>query len=279
MLSGTFDNLKTSVSQHFSWRLFFMLWGLGVFGLFAILPYDLSLQKGALQLNQLALPLPVILIIQASIQILILALLTWIGLWLADALGLGAPKLEAWLCGNFSIREYSTSIILIVLLGLAVSALILFLDSTVLIPLIRNGLTESGQNLSSIPNPPFWQGLLASFYGGATEEILLRLFLMTLLAWIGNKLFQPNKQSPAAGLMWAAIILSSLVFGLAHLPTALAMGLPMTPLVIARTLLLNGFPGLVYGWLYWKLGLGSAMLAHFSGDILLHAIAPLLALL
>lgn len=279
MLSGTFDSLKTSASQHFSWRLFFLLWGLGVFGLFSVLPYDLSLQKNTLQLNQLALPLPTILIIQASIQILILGLLTWIGLRLADSLDLGAPKLDAWLCGNISIRDYSSSIILIILLGLAVSALILFLDTTIFSPLVQISLNNGGQNPASIPNPPIWEGLLAAFYGGVTEEILLRLFLMTLLAWVGVRSFQRNNHAPTAGVMWTANILTSLAFGLAHLPAAISLGFPLTLVVIIRILLLNGLPGLVYGWLYWKQGLSGAMLAHFSGDILLHAIVPLLALL
>ena len=43
------------------------------------------------------------------------------------------------------------------------------------------------------------------------------------------------------------------------------------------TLLLNGVAGVAFGWLYWKRGLEMAMLAHFSADIVLHVIAPLLS--
>jgi hypothetical protein len=279
MLSGTFDNLKTSITQHFNWRLFFLLWGMGVFGLFAVLPYDLSLQKNIHRLSQFTLPLPGILIIQASIQILILGLLTWIGLWLADSLDLGAPKLGAWMDGRISVWDSPSSILLIVLLGLAVNALVLFVDTSIFSPMIQNSLLNSPQTSAPVINPPFWQGLLASFYGGVTEEILLRLFLMTLLAWVGKKLFQRNNRLPGSGVMWMSNILTSLAFGLVNLPTAISIGLPMTTLVIARILILDGLPGIVYGWLYWKQGLGDAMLAHFSGDILLHVLAPLLALI
>ena len=47
--------------------------------------------------------------------------------------------------------------------------------------------------------------------------------------------------------------------------------------VVLRTLLLNGIAGVVFGWLYWKRGLEMAMLSHFSADIVLHVIAPLLS--
>ena len=65
------------------------------------------------------------------------------------------------------------------------------------------------------------------------------------------------------------------VFGAGHLPTT-ATVLSLTPLLIARALVLNGIGGIVFGWLYWKRGLLAAMLAHFSADIVLHVAAPLL---
>jgi hypothetical protein len=33
---------------------------------------------------------------------------------------------------------------------------------------------------------------------------------------------------------------------------------------------LNGIGGIVFGWLYWRNGLESAMTAHFSADIVVH---------
>ncbi len=40
----------------------------------------------------------------------------------------------------------------------------------------------------------------------------------------------------------------------------------MTPLVITRTLVYQGFGGLVLGWLCWSRGLESAMVAHAVGN-------------
>jgi len=42
---------------------------------------------------------------------------------------------------------------------------------------------------------------------------------------------------------------------------------------------LNGLGGLAFGWLYWKQGLESAMMAHFLADIVLHVITPLVVML
>jgi membrane protease YdiL (CAAX protease family) len=121
---------------------------------------------------------------------------------------------------------------------------------------------------------PTWQSFLASFYGGIAEEVLLRLFLMTLLVWIAFKIKKTANGKPTATGIWLAIIISSIIFGLGHLP--ITSGLTaITPLVILRAVLLNGVAGIIFGWLYWKKGLESAILSHFSADISLHMIVPL----
>ena len=102
----------------------------------------------------------------------------------------------------------------------------------------------------------------------------MRLGLMTVLVWAGARLTRTADPRPA--VVWTAIVATALLFGAGHLPTTAAM-LPLTPLVIARALLLNGIGGVLFGWLYWKRGLLAAMLAHFSADIVLHVVAPLLS--
>ncbi len=63
--------------------------------------------------------------------------------------------------------------------------------------------------------------------------------------------------------------------GAGHLPTAAAVwGLDAG--VVARTLVLNVLGGMVFGWLFWRRGLEMAVLAHFSADLVLHVLVPLL---
>ena len=101
----------------------------------------------------------------------------------------------------------------------------------------------------------------AVLYGGVIEEVMLRLFMMSLVAFILHKLFwRKREQTPVAALV-AANILSALLFAAGHLPaTQMMMGL--TPMIIFRCFLLNGGIGLLLGWLYRKYGLRYAMIAH-----------------
>ncbi|MBN2313418.1 MAG: CPBP family intramembrane metalloprotease [Sedimentisphaerales bacterium] len=70
-----------------------------------------------------------------------------------------------------------------------------------------------------------------------------------------------------------AILLNSVLFGLGHLPMT-ARFTEITPLVVLRAIILNGIAGITFGWLYWKKGLESAMISHFTTDIVLHVLPP-----
>jgi membrane protease YdiL (CAAX protease family) len=114
-------------------------------------------------------------------------------------------------------------------------------------------------------------GFLASFYGGIVEEVELRLFFATLLAWL---LYLLSGKQRAAWQRGTAVVLAALVFGAAHLPAAAQMW-PLDAVVVARTVLLNALAGLVFGWFYLRQGLESAILSHFCADLVLHVAAPL----
>ena len=103
--------------------------------------------------------------------------------------------------------------------------------------------------------------LAAVLYGGVIEEVMLRLFMMSLVAWILHQLFwRKQEKTPVAALV-AANVIAALLFAAGHLPaTALLMGI--TPMILFRCFLLNGGIGLLFGWLYRKYGLRYAMLAH-----------------
>jgi membrane protease YdiL (CAAX protease family) len=70
------------------------------------------------------------------------------------------------------------------------------------------------------------------------------------------------------------VVIAAIVFGLGHLP-ATAMAMEITPAVILRAVLLNGILGVVFGWLFYRKGLEFAMISHFSVDIVLHVLLPL----
>ena len=105
-------------------------------------------------------------------------------------------------------------------------------------------------------------------YGGVTEEVMLRLFLMSGLALAGWKLFFRKAAFPPDGVMIAANVVAALAFAAAHIPaTAILIG-ELTPLLLARCFLLNGAFGLLFGRFYRKYGIQYAMLGHMALHII-----------
>ena len=108
-------------------------------------------------------------------------------------------------------------------------------------------------------------------YGGVIEEVMLRLFLMSLIAFLLHKIFGKGKHKPAVWMLVTANIAAALLFAAGHLPTtAVLMGI--TPMILVRCFLLNGTFGLLFGWLYRKYGLRYAMAAHAGCHVISKAI-------
>lgn len=111
----------------------------------------------------------------------------------------------------------------------------------------------------------------AVVYGGVIEEVMLRLFLLSGIAFVLHRLFGKGREKPSTGILVTANIISALLFAAGHLPaTAVLMGL--TPMILVRCFLLNGGIGLLFGWLYRKYGLRYAMLAHAGCHVVSKAI-------
>lgn len=113
-------------------------------------------------------------------------------------------------------------------------------------------------------------GVLASIlYGGIIEEVMLRLFFMSLLALIILKLFfrkHDSEHIPTAVFVIANII-AAFVFAAGHLPASISIFGGLTPLIVLRCFLFNGGFGLIFGWLYRKYGIAYSMLSHMTVHI------------
>jgi hypothetical protein len=99
---------------------------------------------------------------------------------------------------------------------------------------------------------------------GVQEENFMRLLLMTLFAWLGSLARRDEDGRPTRGVLWSAILPSGVLFGWAHVDDQIA-GLGLHPDLLLLLLVTTLF-GVVFGWLYWTLGLESAILAHFLVD-------------
>lgn len=253
--------MKTQINR----KLFLILLGASAVTTLMVLPYALTLLKGiALVIT------PVILIAQVVQALILFSLAIFFGLKLAARVGFSLPILSGFLRGESQKENLKAILGQSVGLGFLAAALIVLFS-------FPFG-SMSVDFLKAEMAVPTWMSFLAAFYGGVGEEILLRLFLMTFFVWLTFKIKQTNDGKPTVWGIWLAIIISSIIFGLGHLP--ITGGLTaITPAVVLRAIVLNGIGGVIFGWLYWKKGLEAAMISHFSADIGLHVLLPIIGAL
>ena len=116
--------------------------------------------------------------------------------------------------------------------------------------------------MASYTEKPTIVYILASItYAAVIEEVMLRLFTMSLIAFILCKIFDKKTGMHTDKILIISNVIAALLFAIGHLP-ATAEILGLTPMIIFRCFLLNGGIGLMFGWLYRKYGLRYAMIAH-----------------
>ncbi|HEX8991112.1 MAG TPA: CPBP family intramembrane glutamic endopeptidase [Anaerolineales bacterium] len=263
------------MNKPFNWKIFWILTAAAAFGLAAIVPYSLALQAKALETAKLPMPLWLLVPLQLLPQLIMFGLAVAIGLFCANRIGLGLPILESRLRGEPVSDKLRSILPISIVLGVLAGFLIIGLDAFVFQPALKAELADRASSVIGLAvHPAAWKGFLASFYGGINEEILLRLFVMSLLAWLGHFISKTSDGKPTTAVLWAANVLAAVLFGLGHLPTT-ALLVPLTPLVILRAIVLNGLGGIAFGYLYFTRGLESAMLSHFSADLVLHVLFAL----
>lgn len=246
-----------------NWKIFRILLGLSMVSVICVFPYIVSVQGEVLQ--KIGKPLELIFVVQLIQSLFLFSVLLFFGLFFTKKININFPLIETILQkGNY--KEILKNILgTSVLSGIIIAVIIYVLDTF---------FAAQGSTVSTHQNyAPLWQKLLAAVYGGTTEEIVTRLFLMTLFIWIGMKLFKQDQPSKTNIIF--SICLAAVIFGLGHLPITSSIA-KINAIIIARAVILNGIAGIVFGWLFWKKGLESAMIAHFTADIFLLSLLPLL---
>jgi membrane protease YdiL (CAAX protease family) len=221
-------------------KTFFILWFLCIIGSWSVLPYIqyLGILPATVSIGKVAL--------FGTLQaVLFFGLICWLSSKI-----LPKTDLHPFSRGDFLKQIAYPAIIS----GISVGLAIFFFDKTVF-----------HSSLLSGAHPPFWAGALASIYGGVNEEVLLRLFLFTLIYFFVGKCLKIHARNRSF-ILWSVNILVALLFGIGHLPAAFKL----TSLEIFRVLFLNGIAGIVFGWLYWSRGLWAVITAHFVTDLVIH---------
>ena len=215
--------ISLPTKRKFLWKQFLLVWLISTFASLLVIPYTLTLIPDAS--DAAGTPSQLVLTAFAS-NLIVYGVVSLLGLLLAARIGLGLPFLEGWLTKNPIWGRLKDVLLLAVVLGIIVGIVIIAIDTLIFAPEIASLLGEGTANGVQGTRPPPWQGLLAAISAGITEEVIFRLFAVSLLAWLGGLLFQDDEGRPRSGVMWFAIVLVSVAFGLGHLPATVAIGHP-----------------------------------------------------
>lgn len=244
-------------------RLFLILFLLGFAGVLSILLIDLSALAALIPAADPPPITPAIKILSLIQPAVLVGVAVLIGVALAPKIGLSAPAAEALAAGEQVLPALRPQLIPGVLGGV-IGALAILVTHAVFKPLLTTETVERISRFGSLLPIP-----TRLLYGGLTEEVLIRWGLMTLLVWIVWRLFQKRLDKPTSVCFVVAILVSSILFGLGHIPIASVVLPQITLVVVLFVIIANSAFGVVAGYLYWKYGLESAMIAHVLCHVVL----------
>jgi hypothetical protein len=247
-------------------KLFIILWSAGMVGVLSFLFVDLSQliahfpMPAGVEKPEITPLFKLLSVIQPAI---ILSISVLVGVALASKVGLSSPVAEALADGGqvkmALARQFIPGIVGGLVGGIAI-VVIAMIWKPFLPPEVVTRIGELGKVL------PIPTRLL---YGGVTEELLLRWGLMTLLVWLPWRFLQKGQDIPKLAFIVGANVISSVIFGIGHLPIAFVF-IPEGNLVLtAYVIIANSVFGFIAGYLYWKKGLESAMIAHMITHVLI----------
>ena len=173
-----------------------------------------------------------------------------------------SKKINLW--NDFKLDKKAIITTLIIAI---ISALILFPGDKLIFGKMNSWVIEQ-----YTAKPTIYKMLGGLLVGGIIEEVMMRLFLMSLIVFIVSKVLK-KKEIPTIVFVVANII-SALLFAVGHLPATATMT-TLTPVLIIRCFLLNGGIGLAFGYLYRKYNIRYAMISHG----LCHLISDILMLI
>ena len=185
------------------------------------------------------------------------------GLILASIGIILSKKIKLWKEFKIDKKALVTTIIITI-----IGALILFPGDKLIFGSLNTWVLEQ-----YTVKPTIYKIIGGLLVGGIIEEVMMRLFFMSLIVFIISKFYKNKKEIPTIIFIIANII-SALLFAAGHLPSTLTMT-SLTPIIIIRCFLFNGGLGLCFGYLYRKYGIGYAMISHG----LCHLISDILMIL
>ncbi len=189
-------------------------------------------------------------IIMANPAILIL-LFTGLGVSCFDRVNFRAPLLEQIIDTSRSTNDPVSKIVLQGLLGGMLAGISIVIISKIFTPYLPAAFADDTQG-------PDMHLITKIMYGGVAEELMIRFGIMSGITFV---LYKITHQLTAAVYI-LSILISSFLFALGHFPVMFQYAPDPSVFVYLYVILGNCAGGIIFGYLYWKRGLESAMIAH-----------------
>jgi len=145
--------------------------------------------------------------------------------------------------------------------------------------IITDIILRQFHTLGALPHPAFPASIVASITAGIGEEIIFRLFFISLWVWLLS--FVICRKRWQKQIFWMVAIFSALAFSVGHLPSVMTiLGITTIsevpiPLMI-EIILLNGILSLFAAKYFREYGFLAAVGIHFWADIVWHVIYGLI---
>lgn len=241
------------------WFKLAIIFGLGFIGVLSALPIIPKLIT--LSGQRPPLPMPMLLLLSTIQSSAFVIGMVFIGSWVAPKINLGTPLIDAYI-NKASYKNIYGGVLLPGILAGLIGGVLLLIFSGLSVSYLPSEFIDNAKEF----NPPVYAKLL---YGGITEEILIRYGLMSLFAWGIYRSTQKHNSPICSYNYILAILFSSLLFGVAHLPAAGLLSPVVTNYLFAYIVIGNSIFGLISGYLYWKRGLETAILSHMVAHIVM----------
>jgi hypothetical protein len=137
--------------------------------------------------------------------------------------------------------------------------------AAVAIPFYRGapGLTSGVERLG------FWPAFAATLATAFADEMLFRLIVITLAFAVTQRYLTHDRNRAIV----VAVAFATLMDLFLHAPAALVLGLPGASLLAGFVTLRMAIPAILFGYLYYRRGLGTAVAAHLTADAALLLLA------
>jgi len=182
--------------------------------------------------------------------------------WPPRPLGLGTPL-------NLALAAPSTRSLLLrnwwlpLMAGVTASIAVLLADQALFAGASLGRVREIGSQ-------PLSTRLAIMIRCAVEEELIYRVFIATLVAWLVWLAVSRFYREPKQLAQWVGILVAAYLFGLAHVA-----GLANVAHPVLRAVTINGIAGIVLGWIYWWRGLELAILTHMVAIATVYIVVPL----